>query len=233
MQRRKYLATISATLSGLALAGCSSNGDEGDGGGDGGGGGNENTDDTSGPTETDTEEANETESPTPTQTSESRFSTDGNDSDRFNLSEEEKQNLLLTASDLPGTGWEEVGTNGYRRETEQGNQVLVDIGLAVEESVSEARTRYEERNSLVKLGVVTQEIEPDQTQELSIAVESRWQVLTGESEDESEVSAGMVIFRDANAIGVLILSVNGSADSDLVSLDTMGSLGVTFHQKWR
>ncbi|SDG02606.1 hypothetical protein [Halorientalis regularis] len=43
MQRRKYLATISATVSGLALAGCSSDSDDGGSGSDGGNGGGDST----------------------------------------------------------------------------------------------------------------------------------------------------------------------------------------------
>jgi len=79
-----------------------------------------------------------------------------------------------------------------------------------------------------------QTVEPDESRELAIGVESMFYAWQSENQEETQ---NLLKMRDANVFCRLLWVVMGgpkeSIPADSVTLEQIGTLGVTVHQKWR
>jgi hypothetical protein len=175
-----------------------------------------------------------------------QFSTEGNDSELIQSAPEE---LILTVEDLPGNRWKQqssvanqrIARQVFRRPTSQDSTETEGIILSVKKAteVSTAEERYAKMNPEYLTG---QTVEPDESRELAIGVESMfyaWQssmFYAWQSKDQEETQ-NLLKMRDANVFCRLLWVVTGgpkeSIPADSVTLEQIGTLGVTVHQKWR
>lgn len=230
ISRRRMLTAVGAGAT-VALAGCSGNSQD-----DSGNGENEPEDtqaETESPTEnteSETVESQDTETPTET---ESRFSTEGNNSE---LIDRPTGELNLEMSDLPGNNWETMGApvlSGVERQSNRGFlregdrfEGLFSIVILIE-NVDDCRELYNHYN----IQRITGGLEPDESRELGIAVSSQWSFTEYEpSQDEyDQAEFHLLKLRDANGFGTIQWRRYG----DSIPISAIGALGVTMHEKWR
>lgn len=167
-----------------------------------------------------------------------QFSTEGNDSELIQSAPEE---LILTVEDLPGNRWKQqssvanqrIARQVFRRPTSQDSTETEGIILSVKKAteVSTAEERYAKMNPEYLTG---QTVEPDESRELAIGVESMFYAWQSKDQEETQ---NLLKMRDANVFCRLLWVVMGgpeeSIPADSVTLEQIGTLGVTVHQKWR
>ncbi len=167
---------------------------------------------------------------------ETNFSTEGNDS---KLIQSPVEDFTLTTEDLPGSGWQQdnsVANDGFARQvfsrsTSQNNIEGITFDLRKESDVPAAKERYTQSSPETFLG---QAVDSEDTQELDIGIES---VAYSWYDENAQMPLNMMKIRDANVFSRLVWTVVGSEDNsvseDPVTLEQIGKLGVTIHEKWR
>lgn len=167
---------------------------------------------------------------------ETNFSTEGNDSELIRSS---ASSLTLTAQELPGSGWDQDASNANQRRARQrfsrvisgGHTEGVLLYIQKEADVSAAKESY----ALIGPEHLTgQAVGVNDTRELEIGVESVFYSWYDENAGEPR---NLMKIRDANVLSRLQWIVIGAEEEpvreDPVTIQRIGSLGITVHRKWR